>query len=146
MSGRVAYKPCILPPPLLVPGLVSLPVGSSFPGVESPAGDTPALLRGSKKVVHFATAGDKGMLRLWRSDTGTCVYQQKQVGVWTVGGQVVGSCSCGAHTQAPACWQKQVGGLVVCSWFLRLWRSDTGSCEYQQKQFGEYLALGWVGG
>jgi hypothetical protein len=72
-----------------------LPVGSSFPGVES-AGDTTAALRGSKKVVYFATAGDKGMLRLWRSDTGTCVYQQKQVCLMcVVGGVGCGIACCG---------------------------------------------------
>lgn len=33
------------------------------------------MLRGAQKLVHFATAGDKGSLRLWRSDTAACVAE-----------------------------------------------------------------------
>eukprot|EP00798_Chlamydomonas_sp_ICE-L_P002642 gene2643-5017_t len=57
-----------------VEGLVSLPIGAPFPGVDAPQDAT--VKGAAKKVVHFATAGDKGQLKLWRSDTGTCSYSQ----------------------------------------------------------------------
>lgn len=52
-------------------GIVALQPGSSFPGAPPAEG-------GSKKVVHFVTAGDKGQLRSWRSDTGKCLYEQPE--------------------------------------------------------------------
>ena len=36
--------------------------------------DTSQQLRGQKKAVFFATAGEKGVIKVWRSDTATCVY------------------------------------------------------------------------
>jgi hypothetical protein len=56
-------------------GLAALPVGGAFPGVAAaaaaPAGRAP---------LHFATAGERGQVRLWRADTATCVYTQRRGG------------------------------------------------------------------
>ena len=49
-----------------------MPVGAAFPGIPT----APALLQQglSGKVHFFATAGERGVVRIWRSDTATCVY------------------------------------------------------------------------
>lgn len=31
--------------------------------------------QGAKKTVFFATAGEKGAVKLWSSDTGACVHE-----------------------------------------------------------------------
>lgn len=53
-----------------------LPLGSAFPGVA--AADSTALTSSkagsSKKPLFVATAGERGVLRIWRTDTGSCVY------------------------------------------------------------------------
>jgi U3 small nucleolar RNA-associated protein 13 len=48
-----------------------LPYGSAFPGVM--AAPSPA----AKPALFFATAGEKGVLRVWRSDQGTCLYTHR---------------------------------------------------------------------
>ncbi|GLI67244.1 hypothetical protein VaNZ11_011426, partial [Volvox africanus] len=58
-----------------VEGLVALPPGAPFPGVPKLAAEIAAQLKGSNKVVYFATAGEKGAIKLWRSDTGVCVAE-----------------------------------------------------------------------
>ena len=54
---------------LVLTGVVALPPGSSFPGVPD-AGSDGALGSGKKKGVFYATCGDKGIIKTWRSDTG----------------------------------------------------------------------------
>ena len=47
-------------------GVVALPTGAAFPGVATSA-------KGGKagtRPVCFATAGERGRIRIWRSDTG----------------------------------------------------------------------------
>jgi U3 small nucleolar RNA-associated protein 13 len=53
-------------------GLAVLPTGSAFPGVLS----VESLIKQglSSKAHFFATAGERGIVRIWRSDTGSCVY------------------------------------------------------------------------
>jgi U3 small nucleolar RNA-associated protein 13 len=70
-----------------VEGLVVLPAGSPFPGVadadaaarrqqaEAAASSSPAASAAARPMV-FATAGEKGVVRLWRTDTGKCVGTQ----------------------------------------------------------------------
>jgi U3 small nucleolar RNA-associated protein 13 len=47
-------------------------MGSAFPGVLP----VPALMQQglSGKTHFFATAGERGVVRIWRSDTGACLY------------------------------------------------------------------------
>ncbi|GIM03852.1 hypothetical protein Vretimale_8516 [Volvox reticuliferus] len=58
-----------------VEGLVALPPGAPFPGVPKLAAEMAEQFKGSKKFVYFATAGEKGAIKLWRSDTGVCVAE-----------------------------------------------------------------------
>ncbi len=44
-----------------------------------------ALGKNSKAVV-FATGGERGVLKLWRADTGDCIYEQR----WVVRGRTLG--------------------------------------------------------
>lgn len=53
-------------------GIATLPLGSNFPGTDQQASATPK----SSKPVYFATAGEKGAIKIWRSDSGACVYQK----------------------------------------------------------------------
>jgi hypothetical protein len=48
-------------------GAVILPAKSGFPGVDKKA----------KGAVFFATAGEQGVLKVWRSDTGQCLYRHR---------------------------------------------------------------------
>ncbi|GAB4820492.1 hypothetical protein N2152v2_007538 [Parachlorella kessleri] len=48
-------------------GLAVLPHKSSFPGVPADAG---------KKALCFVTGGEKGRLKVWRADTGACLYEE----------------------------------------------------------------------
>lgn len=61
-----------------VEGLAALPPGGAFPGVEAGAGGVGAAAGG--RGVYFATAGERGQVRLWRSDTAQCVYTQRRGG------------------------------------------------------------------
>lgn len=63
-TGKLLLTVPVLEP---IEALAVLPPGASFPG--SPAA-------AQRKVVHFVTAGDRGVLRVWRSDTGKCVHEQ----------------------------------------------------------------------
>ncbi|GIL66924.1 hypothetical protein Vafri_20438, partial [Volvox africanus] len=58
-----------------VEGLVTLPPGAPFPGVPKLAAEMAAQFKESTKFVYFATAGEKGAIKLWRSDTGVCVAE-----------------------------------------------------------------------
>ena len=49
-----------------------LPAFTAFLGQESVAAKA-----GGKKCVHFAVAGEKGLVEVWRSDTGRCVLRQQ---------------------------------------------------------------------
>ena len=51
----------------LAAGAVILPAKSGFPGVD----------RKAKGAVFFATGGEQGILKVWRSDTGQCVYRHR---------------------------------------------------------------------
>lgn len=53
-------------------GLAVLPMGSAFPGVLP----VPSLMQQGLvgKAHFFATAGERGVVRIWRSDTGACLY------------------------------------------------------------------------
>lgn len=50
-----------------------LPAGSAFPGAAAAAQHSSSS-KPAHKALCFATAGEKGQIRIWRSDTGTCVY------------------------------------------------------------------------
>lgn len=78
---RAACCDCAPPPPAsrmsscTCSGLVVLPQGSAFPGaVDLTASQQPSAAAGGGRVLAFATAGERGAVRVWRSDTGTCVY------------------------------------------------------------------------
>lgn len=51
-------------------GAVVLPSGMGFPGTDSKAAaDT--------KAICFATAGEKGAIKVWSAATGQCLYEEK---------------------------------------------------------------------
>lgn len=52
---------------------MTLPLGGHFPGTAAAAA---AASKPGSKIVLFATAGEKGSLRLWRSDSGACLYEK----------------------------------------------------------------------
>jgi hypothetical protein len=47
----------------------------------------PLSFQAAKKMAFFATAGEKGRIKLWRTDTGVCVCW-RGVGVGVMGGWV----------------------------------------------------------
>jgi hypothetical protein len=56
-----------------------LPLGSAFPGVTSAEATAAAAAVSSSKApaarpIYFVTAGERGILRIWSSLTGKCVY------------------------------------------------------------------------
>ena len=55
-------------------GLAYLPPGAPFPGLPASSGGR----QGGKAAtpVCFATGGERGVVQLWRADTGKCVYEQ----------------------------------------------------------------------
>lgn len=56
-------------------GVAVLPTGSAFPGAAAAASQvSSSSKKASHKALCFATAGEKGQIRIWRSDTGNCVY------------------------------------------------------------------------
>ncbi len=63
-------------------GVVVLPPGAGYPGV--PAGST-----GASAPIFFATGGEKGVVKLWRSDTGACVYEEAAQQGGIEGGNIV---------------------------------------------------------
>ena len=82
---RTSAKLATIPVYEAVEGVVALPAGeaaAAFPGVAQAVQavhTTPG--KGGKgaaaqRCVFFATAGDKGRVRLWRSDTATCIYEE----------------------------------------------------------------------
>jgi U3 small nucleolar RNA-associated protein 13 len=79
-------------------GLAALPPGGAFPGTA--AGAT-AAGAGAGGPVYFATAGERGQVRLWRSDTAQCVYTQRRDG---------GGAGAGAGSDAPGKKRKGVAG------------------------------------
>ena len=48
-------------------GAAIVPAKAGFPGTDQK----------KKGAVFFATGGERGVLRLWRSDTGQCVYEHR---------------------------------------------------------------------
>ncbi|GFR44171.1 hypothetical protein Agub_g5344, partial [Astrephomene gubernaculifera] len=58
-----------------VEGLVALPLGAQLPGLPGRGAGGQELVKGAKKQVYFATAGERGAIKLWRSDTGSCVAE-----------------------------------------------------------------------
>ena len=67
---------CSRPPPTA--GVAYLPPGTPFPGLPSgkASGGKAAGGKAAAPPVCFATGGEKGVVRLWRADTGQCVYEQ----------------------------------------------------------------------
>ena len=80
--------PLPLSPPAHLPaGLACIPAKSPLPGVAAAAAAAAAAGAGaSKKVLCFATGGEKGVVRIWRADTGTCLYEQKSGAAAAAGG------------------------------------------------------------
>lgn len=58
-----------------VEGVAYLPPSMAFPGVPNQPGEAGGKAAKSQ-LVAFATGGEKGVVKLWRSDTGKCVYEQ----------------------------------------------------------------------
>lgn len=56
-------------------GVAYLPPSMAFPGVPNQPGEAGGKAAKSQ-LVAFATGGEKGVVKLWRSDTGKCVYEQ----------------------------------------------------------------------
>jgi len=73
-------------------GLAVLPPGSAFPGA-SPA---VTAATGRPVTLHFATAGERGQVRVWRSDTAQCVHTQRRGGLAAAGKKKGGSGSAAA--------------------------------------------------
>ncbi|KAK9810337.1 hypothetical protein WJX72_008955 [[Myrmecia] bisecta] len=61
-----------------------LPAHAGFPGTTR-EGVTDSK---AKQCQFFATAGEKGVLKIWRSDTGRCVYEQSAEAGSNLGGQL----------------------------------------------------------
>lgn len=78
---RTGAKLATVPVYEAVEGVVALPLGAPFPGVPPP--DTAKVLTGASKVVHFATAGEKGQIKIWSSQSGSCVYALAVAGAET---------------------------------------------------------------
>lgn len=57
-------------------GLAVLPPGGAFPGVQKAAAAA-----GAAAPLHFATAGERGQVRIWRADTAACVHTQRRGGL-----------------------------------------------------------------
>lgn len=79
-QGRRTFaRPHFLPSFLSCAAAVTfLPAGTSFPGLPSSKGSGGRGGGGKAGAppVCFATGGEKGVVRLWRADTGQCVYEQ----------------------------------------------------------------------
>ena len=80
---RTSAKLATIPVYEAVEGVVALPAGeaaAAFPGVaqavQAVHTTTPGKGAAVQRCVLFATAGDKGRVRLWRSDTATCIYEE----------------------------------------------------------------------
>ena len=57
-------------------GAVVLPLGAGFPGM-SAAVKTATRGPLGKASVFFATAGERGVIKIWSAETGCCVYQRR---------------------------------------------------------------------
>lgn len=66
-----------------IAGAVILPPGKGFPGTASSSSSKAAA--SDSKAVLFATAGEKGVLKVWSAATGHCVYEQPSQGVTQAG-------------------------------------------------------------
>jgi len=71
-----------------VEGVATIPLGSPFPGVPLPTDPSMMAHKGASKPIFFATAGEKGRLKLWRTDTGACVFEHAGLGHGATGGLV----------------------------------------------------------
>ena len=100
-------------------GAVILPAGKGFPGTRT--GDSEATT--DKKAVFFATAGEKGVVKIWSAATAQCVYEQQGLGSIQAGnyvelglmaggaGLMAASADCNLHFFAP-----QVMTLWILAW------------------------------
>ena len=57
-------------------GAVVLPLGAGFPGMPA-ASKTATCGPLGKASVFFATAGERGVIKIWSAETGCCVYQRR---------------------------------------------------------------------
>ena len=51
-----------------------MPAAAALPGMADP-GAAAADAKADRRALYFATAGERGAVRLWRGDTGRCVYE-----------------------------------------------------------------------
>lgn len=63
-----------------VAGVAVLPAGQNFPGTATEPSSSPG-----KRPVIFATAGEKGVIKVWSSASGGCVYEQQGRGSTAAG-------------------------------------------------------------
>ena len=84
---RTHAKVAAIPVFEAVEGVVALPTAvapsaAAFPGATAVMAAAAAAAMGGgsavkgKRCILFATAGDKGKVKIWRSDTATCVYEE----------------------------------------------------------------------
>ena len=93
-------------------GAVVLPAGKGFPGTRSSDSEPTT----DKKAVFFATAGEKGVVKIWSAATAQCVYEQQGLGSIQAGnyvelgltaggaGLMAASADCNLHFFAPQVW------------------------------------------
>ena len=62
---------CVCP----IAGLAVLPLKSPFPGVPADPRDAQG-----RRAACFVTGGEKGRLKVWRADTGACLYEEPATG------------------------------------------------------------------
>jgi len=55
-------------------GAVIVPAAAALPGLAAPE-RAAADARADRRALYFATGGERGAVRLWRGDTGRCVYE-----------------------------------------------------------------------
>ena len=83
-----------------VEGLAALPAGCGLPGLPAAAagGKGAAAKGGAAAPVCFATGGEKGVLKLWRADTGALLHEESAEGAprRACRGSCVCVCSVGA--------------------------------------------------
>lgn len=82
-------------------GVVALPANSAL-AVKSKKSSG----QGGKKIVSFVTAGERGRVRVWRSDTGRCLCAHRQPSMWSLIDN--GTLSSTAHDHLP------VSASVTC--------------------------------
>ena len=65
-----------------IAGAVILPPGKGYPGTTSSSSSSSSSKAGApdSKAVCFATAGEKGVVKVWSAATGQCLYEQASQG------------------------------------------------------------------